>query len=165
MFAYLCDVQNDFLLLKSKTRNEMNREEIKKILPHREPMLLVDESEKVGDEVFSKYTIRENEFFTQGHFPGYPIVPGVILCEIMAQASFLLIPSEDLVGNTALYAGLDNVKFKNSVFPGDTVCVKARATSHKGPLVVVEAEARVNDKLVSKGRLSFMLVPNSNLKK
>ena len=101
----------------------MNREEIKQILPHREPMLLLDESERNGDTVYSKYTIRENEFFTTGHFPGYPVVPGVILCEIMAQASFLLIPSEKLKENTALYAGIDGAKFKASVFPGDTVCV------------------------------------------
>ena len=71
----------------------MTREEIKQILPHREPMLLVDKSEWDGEYVCSEYTIRDNEFFTTGHFPGYPVVPGVILCEIMAQASFLLIPA------------------------------------------------------------------------
>ena len=86
-------------------------------------MLLVDETETEGEYVLSKYTIRENEFFTQGHFPGCPVVPGVILCEIMAQSSVLLIPKEDLVDNIGMYAGIDNVKFKHSVYPGDTVCV------------------------------------------
>lgn len=127
-------------------------------------MLLVDESTMDGEYVMSKYTIRDNEFFTQGHFPGYPVVPGVILCEIMAQSSFLLIPQEDIKGNTAMYAGLDNVKFKNSVFPGDTVCVRARMTGRKGPLVVIEARATVNDRLACQGKLSFMLVPNDKMK-
>ena len=142
----------------------MNREEIKTILPHREPMLLVDESEMQGEYVLSKYTIRENEFFTTGHFPGYPVVPGVILCEIMAQSSFLLIGKEALETNIGMYAGIENVKFKHSVFPGDTVCVKAKAIARKGPLVQVEAKATVEDKLVFQGKLSFMLVPKENLK-
>ncbi len=128
-------------------------------------MLLIDETEREGDHVVSKYTIRDNEFFTTGHFPGYPVVPGVILCEIMAQASFLLIPSEKLKENTALYAGIDGVRFKNSVFPGDTVCVTSKIVSHMGPIVVVDSEAKVDDKLCCKGRLTFMLVPNEKLQK
>lgn len=143
----------------------MNREEIKQILPHREPMLLVDESEWDGEYVCSKYTIRDNEFFTTGHFPGYPVVPGVILCEMMAQASFLLIPAEELKTNTAFYAALDGVKFKHSVFPGDTVCTLARLIGRKGPAVFVEAKATVNDKVCCMGKLTFMLVPNEKLKK
>ena len=62
------------------------------------------------------------------------------------------------------YAGIENVKFKHSVFPGDTVCVKAKAIARKGPLVQVEAKATVEDKLVCQGKLSFMLVPKENLK-
>ena len=141
----------------------MNREEIMQVLPHPAPMLLVDETETEGEYVLSKYTIRENEFFTQGHFPGCPVVPGVILCEIMAQSSVLLIPKEDLVDNIGMYAGIDNVKFKHSVYPGDTVCVKARALGRKGPLVLVEAKATVNDKIACQGKLSFMLVPKDKL--
>ena len=143
----------------------MTREEIKQILPHREPMLLVDKSEWDGEYVCSEYTIRDNEFFTTGHFPGYPVVPGVILCEIMAQASFLLIPAEELKENTAFYAGLDGIKFKNSVFPGDTVCTRARLVGRQGPAVFVEAKATVDGKVCCMGKLTFMLVSNDNLKK
>ncbi len=142
----------------------MNREELKNILPHREPMLLVDKCEVDGEYVNSEYTIPADAWFLQGHFPGYPVVPGVILCEIMAQCSVLLIPVEKLKTNTALYGGLDNIKFKNSVFPGDTVTVRAHLTDVRWPLFNVDAEARVNGKLCVKGTLKFYLVPKENLK-
>ena len=104
----------------------MNREELKKYLPHREPMLLVDEVEIDEEGVaHAKYRIREDEFFCRGHFPGNPIVPGVIQCEIMAQSCVLLVKDE-VQGKTTLYTGINNVKFKNIVRPGDLCedCVK-----------------------------------------
>lgn len=127
-------------------------------------MLLVDESVKTSDDtVESFYTIPEDPWFTRGHFPGYPVVPGVILCEIMAQGSVLLIPGELLVTNLAMYGGLDEIKFKNSVFPGDKVCVHSHLAALRPPLVMVESEAKVNGKLCCKGTLKFMLVPKDKL--
>ena len=134
----------------------MNREAIQQVTPHREPMLLVDEAEVADGIATARYTIRENEFFTQGHFPDNSIVPGVILCEMMAQRSALLL-KDDLDGKLALYAGVDNVRFKRQVCPGDTVVTRSTITGKKGPLIVVEAEATVDGTMCCKGRLSFML--------
>ena len=78
-----------------------------------------------------KYRVRGDEFFLQGHFPGNPVVPGVILCEIMAQSCALLVGAE-AVGKTPMYTGLDKVKFRNPVRPGDTVEVTASLERRMG---------------------------------
>ena len=136
----------------------MDREELKHYMPHREPMLLVDKAELITEtESTAEYTVTGEEFFLKGHFPGNPIVPGVILCEIMAQGSVMLFKDE-LLTHLALYAGLDKVKFKRSVLPGDTVVVNSRTVTRRGPLIIVDAEASVQGQLCCRGTLSFMLV-------
>ncbi|MCF0212616.1 MAG: beta-hydroxyacyl-ACP dehydratase [Bacteroidales bacterium] len=137
----------------------MNRDEIKQYIPHREPMLLVDEIEVVDGIAHSKYQVRGDEFFLQGHYPGNPIVPGVIQCEIMAQSCSLLLKDE-LIGKTPLYAGIDNVRFKQQVKPGDLFEVEAKLTDKRGHLYFCEAKGLVGGKMVIKGSLSFALIPN-----
>ena len=132
----------------------MNREEIKGLLPHREPMLLVDELELGQDgTAHGKYRVRGDEFFLQGHFPGNPVVPGVILCEIMAQSCALLVGAE-AVGKTPMYTGLDKVKFRNPVRPGDTVEVTASWSGAWGISFSPRRKPR-RDKMCVQGHLSF----------
>ena len=136
----------------------MNREELMEFLPHRDPMLLIDEVEMDADGVaHSKYRIKEDEFFCRGHFPGNPIVPGVIQCEIMAQSCALLVKDE-IIGKTTLYRGIDNVRFKHPVYPGDLCEVTSRLKNKRANVFFCEAELSVDGKLCCKGDLSFAVV-------
>ena len=109
----------------------MNRDEIKTFLPHREPMLLLDTAElDDSGNAIGYYTVRGDEWFLQGHFPGNPVVPGVVLCEIIAQTAGVLL-REQLPGKTTLYAGMDEVRFRRMVKPGDTVKINCRITRQK----------------------------------
>lgn len=136
----------------------MDREGIKKLLPHREPMLLLDEAElnEAGESV-GKYTVRGDEFFLQGHFPGNPIVPGVIQCEMIAQAAVLLIDAKDA---TPMYTGLNNVKFKNPLLPGDTAVMTVSLVARKGIFCFAKGRLEANGKLCTSAEFSFAVVPN-----
>ncbi len=134
----------------------MDREAIKKILPHREPMLLVDEVGIEDGVATGKYTVRGDEFFLSGHFPGNPVVPGVILCEMMGQSACLLVGGE---GNfTPYFTGMNNVKFKNKVLPGDTIEFRSEVTRAKEPFYFIKCEGYVNGKLAVCGELSFAVI-------
>lgn len=137
---------------------KLDKEQIKEYLPHREPMLMVDEVEIIETgNVTGRYKIKDDEFFCNGHFPGNPIVPGVIQCEIMAQTCAFAI-KDLLKGKTTLYAGINNVRFKNIVRPGDLCEISAKLTNQRGNLFFFEATLSVDGKLCSKGELSFALV-------
>lgn len=135
----------------------MNREELKQIIPHREPMLLVDEVELDGDIAVGKYTVRGDEFFVQGHFPGNPVVPGVILCEMAAQTCTILF-TEKIKGKTPMFTGINNVKFRQPIRPNDTVIFKCEVDKIKDPFYFTKSKAYINDKLCMSGEFSFALV-------
>ena len=134
----------------------MNSDEIKKIIPHREPMLLLDEVELINSEATGRYSVRGDEFFLQGHFPGNPVVPGVILCEMMGQNACVLI--EDCNGATPYFTGMNNVRFKNKVMPGDTIELKSTLLKSKPPFYFVKSEGYVNGKLCACGEFSFAVL-------
>ena len=143
----------------------MNREEIKRILPHREPMLLLDEVELVDGEAHGRITITGDEFFLQGHFPGNPVVPGVIQCEMLAQNCCVLF-GDSLAGEDCvpMYTSLDKVRFKRPVRPGDTVELTCRLTRSRGMFHFAEGEARVNGELCCTASMSFAVVPADKAK-
>ena len=136
----------------------MNREEIKKLLPHREPMLLVDEAEAVDEKTArGSYTIKGDEFFLQGHFPGQPVTPGVMLCEMMAQTCCVLLSGQS-GGKTPYFTSLDKVKFKKTVLPGDKLEIECVITNQKGPFYFAQGKGRVGGKLAVSAELSFALL-------
>ena len=142
----------------------MNREEIKQYLPHREPMLLLDDINLSEDgSAVAHYTVRGDEFFLQGHFPDFPVVPGVILCEMMAQSSFILMLGET-AGKRTLYTGINNVKFKNPVRPGDTVTIKSSLVRARKPFYFLKGEVRVGESLCMQGEFSVALIPEEMAK-
>lgn len=133
----------------------MEKEEIMKILPHRDDMLLLDDVENDNGTAIGHYTVKGNEFFLNGHFPGNPIVPGVILCEILAQSACILLKDVMSDGKLPVYTGLNNVKFRSPVRPGDKMethcCIKRK----KHPFYFAEGTVTVGDRLCVSAEFSF----------
>lgn len=136
--------------------------QIAQILPHRYPFLLVDRILEVdpGKHVRGLKNVTINEPFFQGHFPGKPIVPGVIILEIMSQiGGFVFLPTENLPPQyTAGYVvGFDRVRFRRFVVPGDTLVVEAELLGRLQSLTKVRATAFVKDEVVAKAEISYNL--------
>ncbi len=135
----------------------MNREEIMQILPHRAPMLLLDTVQEEDGVAVGEYTVPPDAFFLQGHFPGNPIVPGVILCEILAQSACVLMRGAIGEGKLPVYTGLNNVKFRSPVRPGDTVQTHCRIRRAKHPFYFAEGTVTVGERLCVTAEFSFAI--------
>lgn len=141
----------------------MNREEIKKILPHREPMLLLDEVTLNEDgSATGYYKVRGDEFFLQGHFPNNPIVPGVIQCEMMAQSACALFEEEMKAGTLPVYTGLDKVRFRGMIHPGDQIKIDVSLVKKSHPLYALKGVVSVDGKKCMSGDFSFAIISEEN---
>lgn len=139
----------------------MNREEIMRILPHRDGMLLLDSAEIRDGHAVGALTVRGDEWFLKGHFPDNPIVPGVILCEILAQSVCVLMKDEITNDTTPMYTGLTKVKFKHPVRPGDRFTTDCVITRKMPPFYFAQGCGYVAGKLCVSAEFSFALTPAS----
>src|SRR5919206_773821 len=134
------------------------REQIESIIPHRDPFLFLDEVLELepGKRVVARKHVRPDEWFFPGHFPGRPIMPGVIMVEALAQAGAVAVLSEEENrGKLALFAGIDNVRFKRIVRPGDELTLTCDLETVRGPIGRGKARATVDGELAVRGTLTF----------
>jgi 3-hydroxyacyl-[acyl-carrier-protein] dehydratase len=136
----------------------LGREEIEAILPHREPFLLIDEVLELepGERVVARKTVRHDEWYLAGHFPGRPIMPGVLIVEAMAQTGAVaVLTQEENKGRLALFAGIDELRFKRIVEPGEELVFVCRIEAARGPIGKGRVTAHVGDELAARGTLTF----------
>ena len=136
----------------------LDRAGIEAILPHREPFLLIDEVLELmpGERVVALKRVREDEWYLRGHFPGRPVMPGVLIVEAMAQTGAVAVLSEEENrGRLALFAGIDDTRFKRIVEPGDELQLECTLEQVRGPIGKGRARATVDGQLAARGTLTF----------
>lgn len=131
----------------------MNKEQIMEIIPHRDPFLLIDEvlEMEVGVKIKARKYIKEDDFWFKGHFPNYPVTPGVLMIEMLAQASAVCMLSKpEFHGKIGLFGGIDKAKFRRQVVPNDILDLEVEVIRQRGPVVTCKALATVDgEKAVS----------------
>ena len=138
----------------------MGTKEIMENIPHRQPFLLIDTIEELepGKRAVAKKCVSYNEPFFGGHFPGEPVMPGVLIIEALAQAGAVAILSEpEFKGKTAYFGAINSAKFKQKVVPGDVLMLELVVIKVKGPVGVGKATATVDGKVVTQAELTFAI--------
>ncbi|MEO8287627.1 MAG: 3-hydroxyacyl-ACP dehydratase FabZ [Chloroflexota bacterium] len=139
---------------------QLSSVEIQKILPHRYPFLLIDKIIEIeyGKRAVGIKNVTANEEFFQGHFPGFPVMPGVLMIEAIAQVGAVaVLGMPENKGKLAVFAGVDDVRFKRQVVPGDTLRIEVTLTRLRGPIGQGEGVATVDGQVACKGSFMFAL--------
>lgn len=142
---------------------ELNIDQIEALLPHRYPFLLVDRIVACvpGQSAKGIKCVTANEPFFQGHFPGFKVMPGVLIIEALAQVGAVaILTEEENRGKLALFGGIKNARFKQQVRPGDVLELECELTARRGPVGFGTATARVNGRTAAKAELTFALTEN-----
>jgi len=133
------------------------------VLPHRFPFLMIDRVLKIdGNVVVAMKNVTMNEHFFQGHFPGHPIMPGVMQLEAMAQAAgILMMKHAENVGQIAYFMAADSVKWRKPVVPGDTLMIEVELTKSRGKIGKAKGVCKVRGEVVSEAEVTFMMRPGA----
>ncbi len=141
----------------------LSAKEIMEIIPHRQPFMLLDTVEELtpGVRAVAKKCVSYNEPYFQGHFPGEPVMPGVLIIEALAQAGAVAILSlEENKGKTAYFAAIQSAKFKRKVMPGDVLTLETEIIKQKGSIGIGKATAMVDGKIAVQAELTFAVSDN-----
>lgn len=136
----------------------LDKEQIKEIIPHREPFLLIDEVIALdpGKKCTTRKILSESDFWVPGHFPDYPVTPGVLMIEMLAQTGAVCVGvMPEHRGKTALFAKLDNAKFRRQVLPGETLTLEVEMTKLRSSVGVGKGVAKVGDEVAVTAELTF----------